>query len=114
MDMNKPSKDTHSIAELNDLLRETFWGGKIFVSDGVEQLPMSLIMRIFGAVRDFEYFTEDNDPYGEHDFGKLNVGKQEILWKIDYYDLRMEFASPDPANPEVTERVLTIMLASEY
>ncbi|WP_254913113.1 DUF3768 domain-containing protein [Novosphingobium sp. B 225] len=33
---------------------------------------------------------------------------------MDAYDRDLRFGSPDPDNPAVTRRVLTIMLASEY
>ncbi len=59
-------------------------------------------------------FTPDNDPFGEHDFGAFEQNGERIVWKIDYYDLAMEFGSPDPADPYQTTRVLTIMLAGEY
>ncbi|CAN0590562.1 unnamed protein product [Laminaria digitata] len=62
----------------------------------------------------FDVFTEDNDPHGEHDFGAFEVADQKIFWKIDYFDLALSGYSPDPANRDVTHRVLTIMLASEY
>lgn len=37
-----------------------------------------------------------------------------ILWKIDYYDRDRQFHSPDPADPKVTVRVLTVMRSDEY
>ena len=51
---------------------------------------------------------------GEHDFGSFTVGEEQLFWKIDYYDLSLEFGSNDPADPSQTKRVLTIMLAEEY
>jgi hypothetical protein len=35
------------------------------------------------------------------------------MFYIDYHDKTLEHGSDDPANPEVTTRVLTITLASE-
>ena len=37
-----------------------------------------------------------------------------IFFKIDYYDRALSGHSPDPADPAVTQRVITIMLATEY
>ena len=37
-----------------------------------------------------------------------------IFFKIDYYDADLLNLSPDPANPALTCRVMTIMLAEEY
>ena len=57
---------------------------------------------------------EGIDPYGEHDMGRFTVGGEDYYWKIDYYDRNLEFHSPDPADPSVTIRVLTIMRVDEY
>lgn len=66
------------------------------------------------AIRSFDGFSKDNDPWGEHDFGAIEIGEEKIFWKIDAYDLDLRWGSPNPANPAVTHRVLTVMLASEY
>jgi uncharacterized protein DUF3768 len=55
-----------------------------------------------------------NDPFWEHDCGLIAVAGQRVLFKIDYYDPSLCGHSVDPADPLVTRRVLTIMLAGEY
>ena len=67
--------------------------------------------KVLALVRDFDVFTTENDPYGEHDFGSVIVDGTNLFWKIDLYE------EPDvkDANGEpVVTRVLTIMLAEEY
>ena len=66
------------------------------------------------AMQSFTDFNADNDPRGEHDFGILDLDGSSFYFKIDYYDLNREGFSPDPSDPLVTARVLTILEASEY
>lgn len=105
---------TRKIAELNDLLRDTFITGKVFFTEGIQQLPEGVREELITRVREFSTFNEDNDPYGEHDFGAITINGQKFFWKIDYYDKAMKYGSEDPADPKQTTRVLTIMLAEEY
>lgn len=101
------------IAELNDSMRRNPAAeGKLLVTRGV--LATGLAHAVVVAVARFNTFTKDNDPYGEHDFGKVVVDGVDYFWKIDYYDKSMEFGSEDPSDPTKTTRVLTIMLAEEY
>ena len=65
-------------------------------------------------LRAFNDFTPDNDPYGEGDFGSFDLAGEKFFWKIDYYERDLRGGSEDPADPNVTTRVLTIMLAWEY
>ena len=105
---------TEAIRHLNDRFRASFEGGKVLVTNGVQSLGTPATVVILQAVARFTDFSLDNDPHGEHDFGAFEWRNETIFWKIDYYDRSLDFASPDPADPSVTARVLTIMLASEY
>ena len=102
------------IRALNDELRTTGSGGKTFLTRGLIEKGADFIAKATAAVRSFDAFTEDNDPWQEHDCATLDVDGERIIFKIDCYDVNMEYGSPDPADPNVTRRVLTIMLAEEY
>lgn len=104
-----------TIAGLNDLLRTTFLTGRVMLTEGVRALPEATRQDVLTCVRTFTAFTPDNDPYGERDFGAIDVeGAGRVFWKIDYYDPSLTMGSDDPADPRKTVRVLTIMLAEEY
>lgn len=106
--------NTQTIAELNDRFRQTYWGGQVMMTCGVQALPEDTCSKVFAAVQSFDDFVQDNDPYGEHDFGKIVIDGESFFWKIDYYDHTLRFLSDNPADPTITTRVLTIMLAWEY
>jgi hypothetical protein len=99
---------------LNDLIRSTGAGGRIFLTQGIAALSNREQSDIAWKVRAFHDFTEDNDPHGEHDFGAFTHAGHKVFWKIDYYDPSMTCGSEDPSDDEKTVRVLTIMLAEEY
>ena len=101
-------------AALNDALRQTGRGGRVMMTAGIAALPDGDRLAIIEAVRTFECFDETNDPYGERGLGTLTVEGRRVLWKIDYFDRELRYASPDPTDPCVTARVLTIMMADEY
>jgi hypothetical protein len=102
------------IAQLNDQLRQTFWGGKVMMTPGLQELPEDFQLRVFRAVAEFDDFTADNDPHGERDFGRIALDGYRFFWKIDYYDPECRYGSENPADANNTTRILTIMLASEY
>lgn len=116
------------IARLNDLARRAMGGACVVVAtEGIRALPDADQSRLRELVETFDAFTPDNDPYGERDFGSIYQGLDgvwltlrpavvavTVFWKIDAYDRALRFGSEDPADPAVTRRVLTIMLASEY
>ena len=84
------------------------------VTRGVAASGEDFVTRALAAVRTFGTFTKDNDPHGEHDFGAFAVDDEKCFWKIDYYDKSLERGSEDSADPKLTVRVLTIMLAEEW
>lgn len=100
------------IRELNDAFRKGFGDGHLMVAQGIA--ARSDVWEIVQQVRKYNSFDGENDTYGEHDFGSIEVDGQCIFWKIDYYGKDLASGSPDPADPDVTTRVLTIMLAEEY
>ncbi len=104
----------NKIRNLNDQFRRTGRGGRIMLTQGIQALGQKAVAEIIAKVRAFDQFNEGNDPYLEHDFGKIVHGHDVVLWKIAYYDRAMEFGSPDPADTAVTTRVMTVMTAEEY
>ena len=116
------------IARLNDLARRAMGVACVVVAtEGIRALPEVDQSRLRELLETFDAFTADNDPYGERDFGAIYQGVDgvwsasrpidvavTVFWKIDAYDRELRFGSEDPADPAVTQRVLTLMLASEY
>lgn len=103
---------TPRIQQLNDQARQTLTDCRVLITPGVRALEATVA--ILGVLQQYSDFTPDNDPYAEHDFGSFRFAEETIFWKFDYYDLDLTMHSPDPADPDVTARVLTIMLGSEY
>lgn len=114
--MNKVDDDAtiRRIRTLNDNFRTTFLGGKVFFSQMVAELPLDFKAKAILAVQNFNAFDADNDPHQQHDFGDFELAGEKYFFKLDYYSLDMSAGSEDPADPDVTTRVLTIMHASEY
>ena len=114
--MQRPSalQKAERIRQLNDSFRQTFVGGVVLITAGVEHLAPVVRAETLHRVRAFDSFDMGSDPHGEHDFGSFDLAGQKIFWKIDYYDSAVQYGSEDPADPGVTTRVLTVMLAAEY
>ncbi len=111
---DKSNTETARIRELNDALRVQGVGGRVMLTVGIQALGQEKIKQIMDAIRSFNEFCDDNDPYVEHDFAKVVVDGIKVFYKIDYYDTKLEYASSNPADSTLTCRVMTIMLASEY
>ena len=100
------------IAALNDQARQSFTGCRVVVTRGIQ--AMADVPEVLDQVRRYDAFTPNNDPYAEHDFGSFTHYGQTVFWKFDYYDLDITMHSPDPSDPSITARVLSVMLADEY
>ena len=104
----------NDIATLNDKFRRSFINGEVLLSAGIAAMSSEDKANIISMVQNFNDFTPSNDVYGEHDFLSIDYKGNKIFAKIDYYDLNYEFMSENPANPDITNRVLTILLSCEY
>ena len=119
------------IARLNDMARQAMGVACTAVATvGFRSLPDADQSQVRELIETFDAFDENNDPHGERDFGtiyQLGDGRwttertrvrdderERVFWKFDYYDRDLRFGSEDAANPTITRRVLTIMLADEY
>jgi hypothetical protein len=105
---------TERIRALNDQLRQNFTDGIAVMTPGVAALGPEAVDRIVKTITVFDDFSHANDPHEEHDFGVFEADGHKIMFKIDYLDRELAMHSPDPADPAVTQRVITIMLAEEY
>ena len=131
IDLAKVREQAARIARLNDMARQAMGVACTAVATvGFRSLSTSDQSRVRELIETFDAFDEDNDPYGERDFGcvyQLGDGRwtterprsrdderKRVFWKFDYYDRDLRFGSEDAANPAVTRRVLTIMLSDEY
>ena len=118
------NETSEKIAVLNDQLRSSIGypfntlidtSNQFVITQGImDSFNDGEITTLFHDIKTFNTFTVDNDPYQERDFGSLKAKGRSIFWKIDYYDNNLEYHSPDNTNPEVTKRVMTVMLSSEY
>ena len=107
-------KKSDRIRLLNDNFRTTLVGGQIVTTQGVAELTLYEKARVLLAVQGFADFDAEKDPYGEHDFGSFELAGETYFFKVDYYSPDLKSGSDDPADPEKTTRVLTIMRADEY
>ena len=111
------------IRQVNDRFRKSILTiprhpkGKAATTQGVANLDTLTKVKLFNAVRSFNDFTEDNDPYGEHDFGSVEIDGEKYFWKIDYYDSDACMYGVDDSDKQAmidAYRVLMIMRADEY
>ncbi len=81
---------------------------RLFLTASVADVAGSRLNELFEKIKQFKDFTPDNDPYGEHDAGFVELDDEDYYWKFDYLDQDLESYKPDGI------RFLTIMRAGEY
>ena len=112
---NDDRQRASEIAAINDCFRISLGiaalngniPGHVLKTAGIDALPLDQQAAILSKVREFNTFTEDDDPYGEHTISGHSIGGEKIFWKIDYYAPDMHSGSEDPADLSKTVRVLT-------
>ncbi len=112
------------IAEQNDAFRQVLgfaalWRGqhlkgRTVATPGFLAIPERTQAALMNAVITFTDWTEDNDPYEDHSFGRVEAHGVAIFWKIDLYDTAYRYGAETPSDPEQTRRVLTLYLPSEH
>lgn len=106
------------IAEQNDYFRQqppengTF--GKWVCTASIHAEGPDFVFACFRAVCAYDDFTEDNDPFGSHEMGFMEVRGKKVWWKIDFYNPTYEAGSENPSSLNDTRRVLTILFPSDY
>lgn len=105
---------TETIRKLNDEFRRTLTGGWIMMTSGIAALGPDAVARLIEKLITYDGFSGDSNPHGENDFGSIEIGDETTFWKIDYYSRDLQAHSPDAGDPTVTQRVMTLMLSSEY
>lgn len=91
--------------------------GRIVITTGARLHATSTglaVESLVERVRAGNDFPDTGDLHHEHDFGMLECAGVLLVWKIEYFDEKLKYASADPSNPHITTRLLTIMLADEY
>lgn len=108
------SLNVERVRALNDELRQHLLGGGAIMTPSIAALGPEAVQRLVQVISVYDDFCLANDPWDEHDFGMFDFDGTQVMFKIDYYDKTFSHHSPDPADPSVTERVITIMRADEY
>lgn len=97
-------KTRAKIIELNDLLRSSFKGGRVQMTQSVFDLDAQLRGRALAVMARYNKFDSDSD----HDAGVFIFAGYSFEWHIEYRSNDGKGVSPDPSDPSKTFRVLTL------
>ena len=101
--------DRSKIIELNDELRTTFKGGRVQMTPAVCMLDAQLRGRALSTLSRYNKFADGE----EHDWGVFIFAGFSFEWHIEYRAKEGAGVSPDPADPGMTFRVLTLYVVND-
>ena len=84
------SSHADQVRKLNNALWRNLQTGIITATPDIRAMGSVAIAHILRQIVEFDDFTSDNDPYGEHDMGVMRKGGAKLFWQIDYYDHALE------------------------
>lgn len=114
------------IAAQNDCFRRTIgfapvWNGQTLhgmavTTPGFRALPEFIQIALTREMVNCTAFNAENDPYGDHSFGVVEVNGHKAFWKVDVYDTDYSFgvSLPEATDPRQVRRVLTLYLPAEH
>ncbi|MEM1363436.1 MAG: DUF3768 domain-containing protein [Pseudomonadota bacterium] len=111
------TRDCARIAEQNDAFRRRQPGGgqgEVVATRAVNDEGPEFVAACLEAVASYDDFNEENDPFGTHEMGFMEVQGKKVWWKLDLYDRAYENGSPNPTSLADTRRVLTVLFPSDY
>ena len=83
---------------------------------GTRQLNLMMGQRSLRQLINETPIDPGNDPHGERDFGVVEFEGHKIFWKVDVYanDGTLSWGSETPWDAQLSFRIVTIMLASDW
>ena len=102
-------RDRAKIIELNDHLRTTFKGGRVQLTPSVYDLEPRLRGRALRLLSKYKKFDRES----EHDWGTFIFCGYAFEWRIEYRSAAGPGLSGNPANSDMTFRVLTLCVVAD-
>ena len=86
-DLTKDSINPHPcrLIDLNDAFRKAGpVSGQWMLTRGVADPGAVFVALATQAIRSYDRFRAEDDPYAERDFGSFDLAGQKLFWTIDY------------------------------
>ncbi len=105
---------TRCIQSLNDAFRLCFTSTELYCSPGILKFGIEDQETILNRVRSYRTFNEKNDPQYLHNRGTFDYDGETVAWEIYCSDKDCRSESPNPANLDLTQRHMMILLEEEW